>query len=296
MRELSPYFIRPLVLPAGEETVALAEPGVEEEVHLRDHWRVIRKHSGLIATFFLGVVLITALVIFIMTPIYTAETLLLIERRPPQVLDIQQVLAESLGPDEHDYYKTQYEILKSRSLAAQEPQRLWDSIREQLPQTPYVGERLPALEALFRHLLALHRADGSVGVGYHRFEHPLESAILEPEAAQLRGVREEFVHLALIAALLHDVDLGRTGEPNVQRTLTWLREDAQMRRLLAALQEGLYRSEDAGKTWQTIALPVASHLVAFAHHPDDPAVLFAATGEGGILKSTDGGVRWTRQH
>jgi len=68
------------------------------------------------------------------------------------------------------------------------------------------------------------------------------------------------------------------------------------RRSLAALQEGLYRSEDAGKTWQTIALPVASHLVAFAHHPDDPAVLFAATGEGGILKSTDGGVRWTRQH
>ena len=68
------------------------------------------------------------------------------------------------------------------------------------------------------------------------------------------------------------------------------------RRLLAALQEGLYRSEDRGKTWQKLELPVASRMVEFAHHPEDPLLLFAATGEGGILKSTDGGAHWTRQH
>jgi photosystem II stability/assembly factor-like uncharacterized protein len=66
-------------------------------------------------------------------------------------------------------------------------------------------------------------------------------------------------------------------------------------RLLAALQDRLYRSEDAGKTWQKIELPVASHVVAFAHHPDDPSRLFAATGESVILKSTDGGAHWTPQ-
>lgn len=66
-------------------------------------------------------------------------------------------------------------------------------------------------------------------------------------------------------------------------------------RLLAALQEGLYRSEDAGKTWQNVELPVASHVVAFAHHPENAALLFAATEEGGILKSIDGGAHWTRQ-
>jgi photosystem II stability/assembly factor-like uncharacterized protein len=65
--------------------------------------------------------------------------------------------------------------------------------------------------------------------------------------------------------------------------------------LLAALQEGLYRSEDGGKAWQKVDLPIASHVVAFAHHPENPALLFAATGEGAILKSTDGGARWTRQ-
>ena len=68
------------------------------------------------------------------------------------------------------------------------------------------------------------------------------------------------------------------------------------RRLLAALQEGLYNSEDAGKTWQKAEFPLASHIVAFTHHPEDPSRLFAATGEEGILKSTDGGAHWTRQH
>jgi photosystem II stability/assembly factor-like uncharacterized protein len=65
--------------------------------------------------------------------------------------------------------------------------------------------------------------------------------------------------------------------------------------LLAALQEGLYSSEDAGKTWRKVEIPVASHIVAFAYHPEDGARLFAATGEGAILKSTDAGAHWTQQ-
>jgi photosystem II stability/assembly factor-like uncharacterized protein len=65
-------------------------------------------------------------------------------------------------------------------------------------------------------------------------------------------------------------------------------------RLLAGLQEGLYRSENAGKTWQKVELPVAGSLVAFAHHPEDPTLRFATTGDGMILKSTDGGAHWSQ--
>ena len=80
------------------------------------------------------------------------------------------------------------------------------------------------------------------------------------------------------------------------RTVSAIRSHPkEPQRLLAALQEGAYRSEDAGKTWQKVELPVASHLVAFAHHPENPTLLFAATAEGAILKSSDGGVRWTQQ-
>ncbi len=55
-----------------------------------------------------------------MTRIYTSQATLLIEEKGPQVVDIKQVLSETIaGTDKHDYYDTQYEILKSVSLAAQ---------------------------------------------------------------------------------------------------------------------------------------------------------------------------------
>ena len=67
-------------------------------------------------------------------------------------------------------------------------------------------------------------------------------------------------------------------------------------RWLAALQEGVYRSENMGNTWRQVEIPVAGQVVAFAHHPEDPALLFAATDEGTILKSLDGGTQWIRQN
>jgi len=69
--------------------------------------------------FFCGTVLTTALVLVLMPPTYTAEVTLLIERKPPRVLDMHEASAEFLVPDEYDFYKTQYELLKSRALAAQ---------------------------------------------------------------------------------------------------------------------------------------------------------------------------------
>jgi hypothetical protein len=65
--------------------------------------------------------------------------------------------------------------------------------------------------------------------------------------------------------------------------------------LFLGTHQGLSRSEDGAKTWQKVETPVASHVVSFAHHPENPALLFAATGEGEILKSTDGGAHWTQQ-
>ncbi len=85
MRELSPYFLQRDARSAEEEAPVLSEPlPVAEEAHLRDYWRVIRKHQGLILVFFLCVVFATALFVLTATPIYTAETTILIERKAPQ--------------------------------------------------------------------------------------------------------------------------------------------------------------------------------------------------------------------
>src|SRR6266700_4685102 len=106
MSELTPSSLR-LSLPSGrEDAEVLIKPLVdEEEMRLWDYWRMIRRHLGLITLFFFGTVLATALGLLMMTPVYTAETALLIERNAPRVLDIREVNLEPQGADEYDFYR-----------------------------------------------------------------------------------------------------------------------------------------------------------------------------------------------
>ena len=120
MRELAPYTTR-LTFPSerGESAVLAGPVGHEEErLSLRDYWWVITKRLRLIAVFFGGTVLTTVLLLVLIPPTYTAEVMLLIERKPPSVLDMHEVSAELLVPDDYDFSKTHYELLKSRALAA----------------------------------------------------------------------------------------------------------------------------------------------------------------------------------
>ena len=121
MRELVPYTMR-LTFPSerGETAVLVGPMSPEEErLSLRDCWWIMTNRVRLIAVFFCGTVLTTALLLLLLPPTYRAEVTLLIERKPPRVLDMHEVSAEFLVPDEYDFYKTQYELLKSRVLAAQ---------------------------------------------------------------------------------------------------------------------------------------------------------------------------------
>jgi len=121
MRELAPYTMR-LTFPSERgETAALVGPAGQEEerLGLRDCWWVITNRLRLIAVFFGGTVLATVLLLVLLPPTYTAEVMLLIERKPPRVLGTPEVSAELFVPDDYDFYKTQYELLKSRALAAQ---------------------------------------------------------------------------------------------------------------------------------------------------------------------------------
>jgi len=121
MNDLTPYVAQPAVSSATE--VPNPVPGAfidpQENSNLREYWRIFRKHKGIIAASFFGAVAVAALIAFASTPMYTARTTVLIERKEPQVVDVKNVISESDESDDQDYYKTQYELLKSRSLAAQ---------------------------------------------------------------------------------------------------------------------------------------------------------------------------------
>jgi capsular exopolysaccharide synthesis family protein len=120
MKEPSPYFIRRNLPPAKEEEAILVNDYVaveEESPRFWEYWRVIRGRQWLILACTFATLLAAALFTFSRTPIYTAQATLLIERKPPLVLKLQDALAESA--EQIEYYQTQYEILKSRALAAQ---------------------------------------------------------------------------------------------------------------------------------------------------------------------------------
>jgi photosystem II stability/assembly factor-like uncharacterized protein len=65
---------------------------------------------------------------------------------------------------------------------------------------------------------------------------------------------------------------------------------------------GIWRSEDAGRSWKFIGLKESRHIVRIVIHPKDPnTVWVAALGhlfgpheERGVYKTTDGGRTWKR--
>ncbi|HET7372195.1 MAG TPA: hypothetical protein VFJ20_02390, partial [Gemmatimonadaceae bacterium] len=78
-----------------------------------------------------------------------------------------------------------------------------------------------------------------------------------------------------------------TGEPNNMRSSSW--------------GTGVYKSTDGGKTWSSAMLPKSQHVGRIVIDPRDPNVvyvaalgpLWAAGGERGLYKTTDGGKTWT---
>ena len=88
---------------------------LEEEVHLRDYLRVIIKRRWMIAAVFLILVTTVTVSNLNMDPVYRATTQILIDKENPNVVNIEEVVG--INAADRDYYQTQYEILKSKSLA-----------------------------------------------------------------------------------------------------------------------------------------------------------------------------------
>ncbi len=77
-----------------------------------------------------------------------------------------------------------------------------------------------------------------------------------------------------------------TGENNSQRSVGY--------------GDGVYRSDDGGKTWQNMGLKTSEHIGKILIHPRDSRIIYVAAqgplwgpgGERGLYKSVDGGKSW----
>ncbi|NNE46107.1 MAG: glycosyl hydrolase [Rhodothermales bacterium] len=64
--------------------------------------------------------------------------------------------------------------------------------------------------------------------------------------------------------------------------------------------DGVYRSRDAGKTWENVGLKDSEHISKIIVHPDNPDVVWVAVqgplwakgGDRGLYMTTDGGKNW----
>lgn len=115
----------------------------EREAHLKDYWRILRKHRWLVAGLFLVTVLTVAIWTFIQTPIYQATATVLIEPEPPKVLNIQDV--SPMGGPTQDYYRTQYELITSRPILEKVVETL--NLKQRLPEIGRAGDPARALAA-----------------------------------------------------------------------------------------------------------------------------------------------------
>ena len=107
--------------PAPPSEFKPPEPPVlrrDEDLVFSEYWDLIRRHMKLIAGLFVIAELLTLLlVVLVMTPQYTGLSTILIESQTPQVLESNN--DRSFDREElASFYRTQYGILKSRTLAA----------------------------------------------------------------------------------------------------------------------------------------------------------------------------------
>lgn len=74
------------------------------------------------------------------------------------------------------------------------------------------------------------------------------------------------------------------------------------RGVMTSYGDGVYKSTDAGKTWQSMGLEMTRHIARIQIHPKNADVLWVAaqgalhgpSEERGVYKSTDGGKTWRR--
>lgn len=104
-----------------DNTIPLNGPG-EEEIHLRDYLQVLLKRKWMAITTFVVIVTTATIGTFSMDPIYTATTTIQIDREPPKVIKIEEVIPLDTGGQ--DYYQTQYKIIQSRTIAKRVIERL----------------------------------------------------------------------------------------------------------------------------------------------------------------------------
>ena len=86
------------------------------------------------------------------------------------------------------------------------------------------------------------------------------------------------------------------GRVPTKKTISGLLSDLSNPRILyASSGDGVFKSEDAGDTWQVMNRGLSeTRVVAVALHPTQPSRVYALTESGAVFRSTDAAATWQR--
>lgn len=101
---------------------AMSNSSAVEVIDLGHYWNVVRRQLKKIIALAIVMTLISILVVFSLTPKYSATTTLLIEASESKVVSIEEVYG--LSGTNSEYFLTQFEILKSRDMAKRVVEKL----------------------------------------------------------------------------------------------------------------------------------------------------------------------------
>lgn len=108
----------------------------EDEIHLLDYWRVLMKRRRIAVAFFAAIVAVVTVYSFAATPQYRGTTQILIDLENNTVMNFTSGGGAFISmKDSGEYYKTQTEILSSRSFGDRVVRKL------QLDKNPYFLEK-----------------------------------------------------------------------------------------------------------------------------------------------------------
>ena len=96
----------------------------DDGINLREYWHVLLKRKWTVLLFLCISLLTAVFATLLMTPLYQAVTMLQIERDTLKVTQFESVTPTETGWDSTQFYRTQYELLKSRSLSERVVQEL----------------------------------------------------------------------------------------------------------------------------------------------------------------------------
>jgi photosystem II stability/assembly factor-like uncharacterized protein len=92
-----------------------------------------------------------------------------------------------------------------------------------------------------------------------------------------------------------------TIDPNNENVI-WVGSGENNNQRSVAYGDGVYKSEDGGKSWQNVGLKTSEHIGMIAVDPTNSDIVYVAAygplwkegGERGLYKTTDGGKTWER--